>query len=70
MFAAFSLISVPAYVAMFSPKSDLLADEAEDSEDETSTRFEKHLEEMTAAAPEHREPISGLFPAIHAKRFV
>jgi hypothetical protein len=70
MFAAFSLISVPAYVAMFSSKASLTAKEAEESEEETCALFEKHLEEMTAVAPQRNEPTSGIFPTIHPRRFV
>ncbi|HXB61850.1 MAG TPA: hypothetical protein VNU94_03230 [Acidobacteriaceae bacterium] len=70
MYAAFSLISVPAYVAMFSSKDKLTAKEVEESEEETCALFEKHLEEMTASAPQRMEPTSGLFPTIHPRRFV
>jgi hypothetical protein len=70
MFAAFSLISVPAYVAMFGSKGTLEKIEAEESEEETCARFEKHLEEMTASAPQRCEPASGLFPAVRPRRFV
>jgi hypothetical protein len=61
MFAAFSLISVPAYVAMFSSKKDLMAQETEESEEETCALFAQHLEKMTASAPERIEHTSGIF---------
>jgi len=68
IFAAFSLISVPAYVAMFS--SDEQLDVEDESEEETLDLFGKHLEKLTAAAPQSSAPTSGLFQVGRLKRLM
>jgi hypothetical protein len=69
IFAAFSLISVPAYVAMFS--SDEQLDVEDDSEEETLDLFGKHLEKLTAAPPAQiSAPTSGLFQVGRLKRLM
>ena len=68
-FAAFSLISVPAYVAMFG-NDDLELDETEDENPDRPFALPASNTEEWDASPVHRNPISGLFQRSRLKRLM
>jgi hypothetical protein len=65
IFAAFSLISVPAYVAMFSNSEMEPEDDAKEEDYSLSAEHEEYLAAITAP---RTEPTSGLFQVGRLKR--
>jgi len=75
LFFAFSLISVPAYVAMSTGKDDLddvdiEAMDAADYDDGPYFRPSVHGAKLSASAPAQKAPISGFFERVRLKRLM
>jgi hypothetical protein len=72
-FAAFSLVSVPAYVAMFGSEQELDMDDDGDDTKEVvhpDAPFALATSGDWDASPIHRNPISGLFQRSRLKRLM
>jgi hypothetical protein len=69
-FAAFSLISVPAYVAMFSNNDDVDMEDDEENPDRPFALPTANTEEWDAAPVHRSNPISGIFQRTRLKRLM